>query len=343
MYPTQLEVAPVESTETRILPVIDVRRLVKTYPGNVRAVDGVTFSVQRGKIFALLGPNGAGKSTTIRILTTLSRADSGSATVAGLDVGAKPNLVRRRIGSVAQRSGVDRNCTGRENLTLQGQLHRIRGANLKRRVSDLLEQFGLREAADRVTSTYSGGMQRKLDLAIGLIQQPEVLFLDEPTTGLDPQARMELWAEFRRLSQSGITILLTTHNMEEADSIADTIAIVDHGRIVIEGTPDTLKAALNGDSVQIEATNEISEVRISSALSHIEGVREVTCSGNYIHAFVVRAASVAPALLLALESEGIRVASIKISRPSLNDVFLQHTGKLLQEVECSPKQIGAMM
>jgi ABC-2 type transport system ATP-binding protein len=332
-YSIQVGMIKSRSVENTALPVIEVQNLVKTYRGNVRALDGLTFNVERGSIFALLGPNGAGKSTTIRILTTLSQPDSGLARVADLDVVKEAKSVRRIIGCVAQRSGADRNCTGRENLTLQAQLYGMRGSDIQRRVSDLLLQFGLADAANRPTSTYSGGMQRKLDIAIGLIHHPEVLFLDEPTAGLDPQARINLWDEIVRLSRSGLTILLTTHYLEEADSIADRIAIVDRGRIVVEGTAEDLKAELKGDSVQIELMTAVSQAKISYALRQIEDVRETTCCGQYVRALAVRGASAAPVMLLALESEGIRVASIKISRPSLNDVYLRHTGRTIAEAE----------
>src|SRR6201996_4581382 len=230
---------------------IEVRDLVKTYK-SVRALDRLSLSVQRGSIFALLGPNGAGKSTTIKILTTLSQPDSGEAWVAGLNVLAEPQHVRRRISCVAQRSGVDVDSTGRENLILQGRFHEIRAAELKQRVAALLDRFGLASAADRIARTYSGGMQRKLDIAMGLIHRPEVLFLDEPTTGLDPESRSDLWDEIARLSSEGLSILLTTHYLEEADRLAQQVAIVDRGRVVTQGTPEGLKAELRGDSVQID-------------------------------------------------------------------------------------------
>ena len=206
---------------------IQARDLTKTYK-DVRALDGLSFSVEAGTMFGLLGPNGAGKSTTVKILTTLTRPDSGQASVAGVDVLASPDRVRRAIGLVAQRSGVDLEGTGRENLTLQGQVYGLRGAELPTRVGELLERFGLAEAADRVARGYSGGMQRRLDIAMGLIHRPRVLFLDEPTTGLDPEVRADMWAEIAHLSGSeGLTILLTTHYLEEADRLADRLAIVD--------------------------------------------------------------------------------------------------------------------
>src|SRR5215216_5723163 len=215
----------------RSLHAIEAEALVKTYPGDVRALDGLTLAVPAGTIFGLLGPNGAGKSTTVRILTTLSRADAGVARVAGHDVVAEAGLVRRAIGCVGQRSGADREATGRENLVLQGQLHEMRGRELAARVDALLAQFGLTDAADRIVKTYSGGMQRRLDIAMALVHRPRVLFLDEPTTGLDPEVRVEMWREIERLKQQGLSILLTTHYLEEADRLASELVIVDRGRV----------------------------------------------------------------------------------------------------------------
>jgi ABC-2 type transport system ATP-binding protein len=203
---------------------IEARDLTKTYK-DVRALDGLGFAVEAGTVFGLLGPNGAGKSTTVKILTTLTRPDGGQASVAGVDVLRHPDRARRAIGLVAQRSGVDLEATGRENLTLQGQVYGLRGAELRGRVGELLERFGLAEAADRVARGYSGGMQRRLDIAMGLIHRPRVLFLDEPTTGLDPEVRADMWAEIAHLSGAeGLTILLTTHYLEEADRLAGRLA-----------------------------------------------------------------------------------------------------------------------
>jgi ABC-2 type transport system ATP-binding protein len=209
----------------------------------------VSFAVRPGEVLALLGPNGAGKSTTVRILTTLSAPTAGQARVAGFDVVRQPREVRRRIGSVAQNSGVDAMATGRENLTLQGRLFHLPSADLRARVGELLRLFQLEAAADRPAATYSGGMKRRLDVAMGLIHRPEVLFLDEPTTGLDPESRAVMWKEVRRLAGEGLTLLLTTHYLEEADQLAQRIAIVDGGRIVAAGTPAELKAGIPGDAV----------------------------------------------------------------------------------------------
>src|SRR5438067_7245 len=204
----------------------------------VQALDGVSFAVREGEVFGLLGPNGAGKSTSVRVLTTLTRPDSGRAFVAGEDVARNPNRVRRAIGYVAQDSGVDWEATGRENLLLQGRIHGMAGALLRRRVDELLELVGLSDAADRTARGYSGGMKRRLDLATGLVHKPRVLFLDEPTTGLDPEARAAMWVEVERLAQQeSLTILLTTHYLEEADQLAGRIAIVRRGQVVVEGRP----------------------------------------------------------------------------------------------------------
>lgn len=315
---------------------IEVQNLVKRYK-NVRALDGLTLSVPRGSIFAVLGPNGAGKSTTIKILTTLSHPDSGQAYVAGIDILKDPQRVRRVIGCIAQRSGVDVDSTGRENLILQGQFHDMRGAGLKRRVEELLERFQLSAAADRVARTYSGGMQRKLDIAMGLIHHPQVLFLDEPTTGLDPESRNDLWDEIARLSTEGLTILLTTHYLEEADRLAQRVAIVDRGRVVTEGTPEALKAELRGDSVQIDLAAAVPLSEIAHALATIDGVRDIQVTGAALHARADHGATAVPPMLLALEAAGIRTSSVRIARPSLDDVYLRYTGRTIAEAERQDK------
>jgi ABC-2 type transport system ATP-binding protein len=319
-------------------PAIETHALKKTYPGGVTALDGLTFSVEGGAIFALLGPNGAGKSTAIKILTTLSQPNSGAASVAGFDVLREPQKVRQSIGCVAQRSGVDMESTGRENLTLQGQLYGLRGGPLKLRVSELLDRFRLTKPADLVARTYSGGMQRKLDIAMGLIHQPRVLFLDEPTTGLDPEARAELWNEIERLSSEGLTILLTTHYMDEADRLAERMAIVDRGRVVVEGTPDQLKAELRGDSVQIdfaalESGLPPDEGRIRRVLEGLNGLREIAVDGVCLHARADQGATAVPPMITALESVGAKVASVKVARPSLDDVYLRYTGRTFEQAE----------
>ncbi len=313
-------------------PAIEVRDLHKTYPGDVHALDGLSFVVEPGTVFGLLGPNGAGKSTTVKILTTLSRPDSGEALVNGVDVVRHPDRVRRLIGCVAQKSGVDREATGRENLTLQGQLYGMGGPVLKDRVAELLEAFGLSDAADRVTRTYSGGMQRKLDVAMGLINRPQVLFLDEPTNGLDPEARAEMWGAIERLAdEEQVTVLLTTHYLEEADRLAARLAIVDRGRIVAAGTPDELKSELRGDALVVELRQ--GDERAVSALAPVSGVREPALDGRILRARADEGARALPAVLAALDAAGIEVAAATLARPSLDDVYLRHAGRTFDEAE----------
>lgn len=311
---------------------IGVRNLVKTYK-DVRALDGLNLSVRRGSIFALLGPNGAGKSTTVKILTTLSQPDSGEASVAGLNVFKEPQRVRRVIGCVAQKSGVDTESTGRENLMLQGRFHQMPTALLRSRVAELLDRFHLASAADRLARTYSGGMQRKLDIAMGLIHKPQVLFLDEPTTGLDPEARSDLWDEIARLSTEGLTILLTTHYLEEADRLAQHVAIVDRGRVVTEGTPEALKAELRGDSVQIDLAAPTTLAAVTHSLQHLDGVHDIQLAATTLHARTDHGATAVPPILLALEAAGIRASSVRVARPSLDDVYLRYTGRTIQQAE----------
>jgi ABC-2 type transport system ATP-binding protein len=311
---------------------IEARGLAKSY-GDVRALEDLTFTAAGGTVFALLGPNGAGKSTTVKILTTLSRPDGGEARVAGIDVLAHPDRVRMAIGCVAQRSGIDPEATGRENLVLQGQLYGLRGAQLRERVDELLARFGLAEAGDRIARTYSGGMQRKLDIAMGLVHRPQALFLDEPTTGLDPEARVDMWHEIERLAGEGLTVLLTTHYLEEADRLAAHVAIVDRGRIVIEGTPEELKGELRGDAIQIELADAEADGAATGALATLDGVREVALEGRLLRARADSGPAAVPVALAALDAAGVAVASVTVSRPSLDDVYLRHTGRAFSEAD----------
>jgi ABC-2 type transport system ATP-binding protein len=309
-------------------PAIEARGLVKEYPGRVRALDGVSFAVPEGTVFGLLGPNGAGKTTTVRILTTLSRSDDGSALVAGFDVGRDPREVRRAIGVVAQRSGVDPNATGRENLMLQGRLFGLAGRALRLRVDELLSMIGLRDEADRIASTYSGGMTRRLDICLALVHRPRVLFLDEPTTGLDPEIRVAVWEEVARLARDeGLTILLTTHYLEEADRLASRVAILDRGRVVAEGSPEALKAELHGDAIAVELRNGSTEPAVRSALSAVAGLDDLRFEDRMVLLRVATGAVALPAVLTALDTGGIEVAAATVSRPSLDDVYLRHAGR----------------
>jgi ABC-2 type transport system ATP-binding protein len=318
---------------------IEAVDLVKRY-GDVTALSGLSFSVRAGTVFGLLGPNGAGKSTTIKILTTLSRPTSGSATVAGVDVLARPNDVRRAIGVVTQKTGADPQLTGRENLLLVGHVHGMRGRAAKQRVDELLALFDLTEAANRLVKQYSGGMQRKLDVAMGLVHRPTVLFLDEPTTGLDPQARSEMWSEIARLARDErLTILLTTHYLEEADHLADQLVIVDRGRLVAEGSPEELKSELRGDAVVIDLSPEASVDAARTAIEGLAGTREITVSGRTIRTRVDHGASAVPAALAALERSSVAVAAVTVARPALDDVYLRYTGRTFASAEASQDQL----
>jgi ABC-2 type transport system ATP-binding protein len=320
---------------------IEATELTKSYPPDVRALDGLSLAVPAGTIFGLLGPNGAGKSTTVRILTTLSRPDSGSARVAGVDVLDEPVRIRHAIGVVAQKHGLDPEATGRENLTLQGEFHAIAGADLRGRVADALERFGLGDAADRQAKTYSGGMQRRLDLAMGLIHRPQVLFLDEPTTGLDPEARAEIWHEIERMARDErITILLTTHYLEEADRLASRLAIVDRGRIVAEGSPDTLKSELEGDRIAVEL-DDVDDAAARLALARVDGVGDAALEGRTLHARARDGAAAIPAVLAALDAHGIKVASVTLARPSLDDVYLRFAGRSFHRADAEHDAVAA--
>ncbi|HEY3190927.1 MAG TPA: ATP-binding cassette domain-containing protein [Solirubrobacteraceae bacterium] len=315
--------------------MIESKGLRKDYD-DVRALDGLTFEVPQGAIFGLLGPNGAGKSTAVKVLTTLARADAGEARVAGHDVAREPGEVRRAIGVVAQRSGVDIQLTGRENVLLHGRLQGLRGRELARRADRLLEEFGLADAANRVARGYSGGMQRRLDIAMGLVHRPQVLFLDEPTTGLDPEVRAAMWTEIARLQrEEGLTILLTTHYLEEADQLASSLAIVDRGRVVAEGSPEELKASLEGDAVQVELEGRNVNGNVSAALARVDGLRDVTVDGRTLHARAADGGRAVPAVLAALDAHAIPVASVKVARPSLDDVYLRFAGRSFAAAEAT--------
>jgi ABC-2 type transport system ATP-binding protein len=319
------------------MQAIEAKDLTKTYPGGVRALDGLSFSVEEGTVFGLLGPNGAGKSTTVKILTTLSHPDSGTASVAGHGVLDDPAKVRRSIGVVSQEGGLDIQATARENLRLQGQVHGMGGDELERRADALLEQFGLTEAADRLVRTFSGGMQRRLDIALALVHSPKVLFLDEPTTGLDPEVRAEMWEEISRLTGEGLTVLLTTHYLEEADNLAARLAIVDRGKVVAEGTSDELKRDLRGDAVHVELEGS-TDGAVGSALEGVEAIRDVVVNGTALHARADDGARAVPAVLAALEARGVPVASVTVARPSLDDVYLRYAGRTFSSAEAESEK-----
>jgi ABC-2 type transport system ATP-binding protein len=319
---------------------VEAHDLVKTYPKGVRALDGLSITVAAGEVFGLLGPNGAGKTTTVKILTTLARPDSGRATVGGHDVLRHPDRVRRAIGVVAQRTTADPAASGRDNLTLQGRLHGLRGADLRRRVAELLDRFDLTGSAGRAVRTYSGGMQRRLDVALGLVHRPRVLFLDEPTTGLDPEARAAMWDEINQLSEGeGLTILLTTHYLEEADRLAHRLAIVDKGRVVVSGTADELKGELRGDAVHVDlrtSPDERSDQLIRDAVGRVPGARDVRLAGRRLSARADDGPAVVPAALAALEQIGVPVVAVTVARPSLDDVYLRYAGRRFAEADAGP-------
>jgi len=320
--------------------VIVVEGLRKRYANGVQALDGVSFRVKRGEIFGLLGPNGAGKSTTVLILATLTLPDSGTARIAGYDVVRQPQQVRRQIGYVAQASGVDRWLTGRENLLLQARLERLPAREARQRADELLTWLGLSDAADRIVNTYSGGMRRRLDIAIGLIHRPAVVFLDEPTTGLDPEARTALWQILLQLrAAQSISILLTTHYLDEADRLCDRLAIVDHGRVVAEGTPEELKAELQGDRVTLEVGREQTAVA-RSLLAGLPEVLTVIADGPAVIARVPHGASALPVLVTTLERAGITVQTAAVHRPSLDDVYLHHTGRRFEDEREAPEMLA---
>jgi ABC-2 type transport system ATP-binding protein len=317
---------------------IVVENLVKLYPGDVKAVDHVSFEVGAGSVFGFLGPNGAGKSTTIKILTTLALPTSGRATVGGFDVVTQPGDVRRIAGVALQEIGIDPLMKPMELLTLQGQLFGADRARAATRASELIDLVGLSGAVNRRAGTYSGGMRRRLDLALALVHQPGVLFLDEPTTGQDPASRRDIWQEVRRLNRElGITVFLTTQYLEEADELADTVAIIVGGRIAAEGSPGQLKAALGGESI-----NLLFDTRdtASRALAALEGTGDqLQLDRDVVRLYLAGAAEAIPAVINRLQQAGLTPISLTLTQPTLDDVFLQVTGQRLQ-VQDSPQAGG---
>lgn len=308
---------------------IEASALVRRYRGGVEAVRGVDLGVREGEIFAFLGPNGAGKTTTVRMLTTLLPLSGGRARVAGADVVREPATVRARIGVALQEIGLDPLQTGRELLELQCGLYRLPRERRAARAAELLELVGLVEAADRRVGTYSGGMKRRLDLASALVHAPRVLFLDEPTTGLDPASRLTIWAEVRRINAAGTTVFLTTQYMEEADQLAGRIAIIDAGRVVVEGTPGELKAKLGHDVVTVAlGAGDVAAARDRAAT--VPGVAHVTPTAAGIAVYVADGAAAVAGLVRALGDAGLAVGSVSIARPTLDDVFLEATGRRLE-------------
>ena len=312
-----------------IIETRDLRRAFKTRRGAVEAVAGVDLRVAAGEVFGFLGPNGAGKTTTLRMLATLLPPSGGDATVAGCDLRREPGRVRERIGFVGQSGGADPQVTGRGELVFQARLYGMGAPEAKRRAAELLDLLELEAAADRPTGSYSGGQRRRLDIGLGLIHRPRLLFLDEPTTGLDPQSRARLWDEVRRLREGGMTVFLTTHYLEEADALCDRLAIIDQGRIVAEGTPAQLKRQIAGDVVTLGVTGDQ-----QAALDLLQGqpfVREAGLEDGAIRLYVERGETAMPAILRALDGAGLELRTIALTRPSLDDIFLRQTGRSLRE------------
>jgi ABC-2 type transport system ATP-binding protein len=323
--------------------VISTSDLRKSFPargkrgGLVEAVRGVSIEVGRGEIFGFLGPNGAGKTTTLRMLTTLLPIGSGTATVAGFDVARQPKRVRTRIGYVSQLGGADELATGRENLILQGRLYGAGRAQIVPRARELADLLDLGEFADRRVGTYSGGQRRRLDIALGIVHEPEVLCLDEPTTGLDPQSRANLWDHVRALRERGTTVFLTTHYLEEADVLCDRLMIMDHGLIVAEGTPRALKQQVAGDAIVISLRagghdpGDHGAQRAAPVLRAEPYVRELTADDGQVRLYVDDGGTALPQLIRLLDASGIGVRSISMSEPTLDDVFLRQTGRSLRD------------
>jgi ABC-2 type transport system ATP-binding protein len=314
--------------------VIFARGLVKTY-GEVRALAGVDLAVERGTILGLLGPNGAGKTTAVRILTTLLKPDSGEARVAGYDAVREAAALRRHIGLAGQYAAVDENLTGRENLTMVGRLYGSRRADANRRSDELLESFDLSEAARRPVKTYSGGMRRRLDLAAALVNEPAVLFLDEPTTGLDPRSRLGLWEVIERLVGGGTTVLLTTQYLDEADRLADTIAVIDHGRVIARGTSDELKDRVGGERLEVRLEDGASGDAAVAALTFMSD-DEPRLSDGLVSLHVRERTGAIVEAVRRLDEAGVAVADLALRRPTLDDVFLALTGRAAEDVTEEP-------
>ncbi len=311
------------------MAAIEVHGLVRQFKKGPRAVDGIDLTVAEGEIYGFLGPNGAGKSTTVLMLTTLLPATAGTATVAGYDIATQGPQVRAAIGAALQEAALDKFLTGREHIKLQGSLHGLKGADLKQRGNELLERVGLMEAADRKVGGYSGGMKRRLDLALALLHRPRVLFLDEPTTGLDPQSRSALWDEVARLSrEDGVTVFLTTQYLEEADALANRVGIIDHGQIVVEGTPAALKAEIGRSSVEIEPHDPTQLAVLERILARFG--EPIATRGTSASIRLSEGVGDVAAIVRALDAEGIAVHQLRLREPTLDDVFLAKTGRSLE-------------
>jgi ABC-2 type transport system ATP-binding protein len=320
-----------------LMDLIVTDKLTKIFNKHIVAVDHIDLAIEEGEIFGLLGPNGAGKTTTIRMLSTLTRPTSGAATVAGYDILKDSRKVRQLIGYSAQAAGLMENATGRENLDLFGRYHHMEGSLLKKRIDELMALVNLTEDANRLVKTYSGGMRKRLEIATALVHQPRLLFLDEPTLGLDIQIRVNIWDYVRKLADAGITILLTTHYLEEADRLSGRVAIIDRGKIIATGTPEELKSAIEGDAVSLRMPSASAEeqkatfAKTENVLSAQPFVKKIMATHDGVNVYVDRADEAMPKILRLLEKEGVETASTTVSRPSLDDVFIKYTGRTIAE------------
>jgi ABC-2 type transport system ATP-binding protein len=329
------------------MPAIQVNDLVKTYPDGTQAVKGISFNVDEGDFFGFLGPNGAGKSTTIKILTTLLRKTSGSASVAGLDIQHDAQKIRRLIGVQMQDTVIDEDLTGRENLVLQGHLQQMQGEQLKERVNELLKIVDLVDSADKRSAYYSGGMKKRLDLASTLVHRPKILFLDEPTTGLDPQSRATVWEYLKQLNQTGITIFITTQYLEEVDRLCRRLAILDHGEIVAQGTPSELKSEIGADRITLGFENGnhgtgVGKDRAKQVLGSLPGISQILDSDEGVVVYAKNGGLLVPDIVRAFDTAGIKLASIGVSSPTLDDVFLKHTGRRIRPEELDKTRASGM-
>jgi ABC-2 type transport system ATP-binding protein len=323
--------------------IISVQNLVEVYADGTKAVDDISFNVGEGEFFGFLGPNGAGKSTTIKVLTTLLRKTSGSVSVAGFDIEKHADAIRKVIGVQSQETVVDPDLTGRENMMLQGHLHQMGGDDLKKRVDELLTLVGIADVADRRAGHYSGGMKKRLDLASALVHKPKLLFLDEPTTGLDPQSRAAIWEYLSKLNkEEGITIFLTTQYMEEADKLCERLFIIDLGKIVASGTPESLKREVGADSITMtledgEAGPETKQ-KAKQVLGSLVGISKIIESDGGLTVYAKNASLIIADIVRAFDSNGIHLSSVNFASPTLDDVFLQHTGRRIRVEELNTKQ-----
>jgi len=318
-----------ETTPEAVIETRGLRRVFKSRRREVVAVAGVDLVVQAGEIFGFLGPNGAGKTTTLRMLATLLPPSDGTARVAGCELATEPARIRERIGYVGQAGGADREITGRTELVFQGRLYGMSVPEAQRRAAELIDMLELEGAADRKVNTYSGGQKRRLDIGLGLVHAPRLLFLDEPTTGLDPQSRARVWDEVRRMHDGGVTVFLTTHYLDEADALCDRVAIIDYGKIVAEGTPEELKRAVAGDVVTLSVAGD--QQRAFELIKDEPFVREARLEDGSVHLYVDRGEVAMPAILRLLDGASLQLMTVELHRPSLDDVFLRQTGRSLRE------------